>query len=269
MAGSSGEHYVIRGGVAGFDRLLVLARTWAATTESLFDRIGVGPGHACVDLGSGAGDVTLALARRVGPSGRVVGVDMDEVKVGLARERAEAEGLTNVEFVVDSVYEWSGDGGFDLAYCRFVLQHLSRPVDLLRTMGAAVGPDGVVATEDADFEGSFCHPPNAAFDFWVSAYQRALVAAGGDPRSGLALHERFLAAGLAAPELTVVQHIAVTGEAKTMPYRTIESTAETILAEGIATPAELESALAGLSALASDDTTVVGTPRTIQAWSRR
>ena len=42
---------------------------------------------SCLDLGSGAGDVTFELARRVGPAGRVVGVDMDEVKLGLARER--------------------------------------------------------------------------------------------------------------------------------------------------------------------------------------
>ena len=44
-------------------------------------------------------------------------------------------------------------------------------------MWAAVRPGGVVVVEDADFEGSFCYPPNAAFDFWVTAYQQALRSA--------------------------------------------------------------------------------------------
>lgn len=268
MSDQPSERYVIRGGETGFQRLQVLARSWAATTEQLFDRAGIAAGMACVDFGSGSGDVTLALARRVGPTGQVVGVDMDEVKVALAQQRAADEGLANVEFVVESVYDWDRTG-FDLAYCRFVLQHLTRPVDLLRTMAHAVRPGGVVAAEDADFEGSFCYPPNPAFDFWVTAYQRALAAAGGDPQSGRKLHARFVQAGLAAPELTVVHNVTVTGEAKTMPYRTIETTAETILSEGVAGQAELDEALAGLAALAVDDTTLVASPRNVQAWSRR
>ena len=158
---------------------------------------------------------------------------------------------------------------FDIAYCRNVLQHLSRPVDLLRTMGAAVHPGGVVVAEDADFEGSFCYPPNAAFDFWVTAYQRALRSAGGDPQSGRQLHERFVQAGLPSPELSVVQQVNVTGEAKSMPYRTIATTRETIVGAGIATDAEVDDALAGLAALAADDTTVVGSPRLLQAWASK
>ena len=264
-----GEHYVIQGGEVGYERLQVLARIWAATTSALLDRVGLEPGMSALDLGSGAGDITFELARRVGPDGRVVGVDMDEVKIGLARERAAAEGATNVEFQVSSVYDWAETDAFDIAYCRNVLQHLSRPVDLLRTMGAAVRPGGVVVAEDADFEGSFCYPPNAAFDFWVTAYQRALRSAGGDPLSGRQLHERFVQAGLPSPELSVVQQVNVTGEAKSMPYRTIATTRETIVGAGIATDAEVDDALAGLAALAADDTTVVGSPRLLQAWARK
>jgi len=136
-------------------------------------------------------------------------------------------------------------------------------------MARAVRPGGVVAVEDADFEGSFCWPPNPAFDFWVHAYQAALAAVGGDPLSGRRLHARFVEAGLPAPELRVVQRVDVSGEAKTMPYRTIETTAETILAEGIASETELAQALSGLEALGGDDTTVLGSPRNFQAWSRR
>jgi ubiquinone/menaquinone biosynthesis C-methylase UbiE len=264
-----GEHYVIQGGEVGYERLQVLARNWAPTTNALLDRVGLEPGMSALDLGWGAGDVTFELARRVGPSGRVLGVDMDEVKIGLARERAAAEDVTNIEFQVLSVYDWAETNAFDIAYCRNVLQHLSRPVDLLRTMWAAVHRGGVVVAEDADFEGSFCYPPNPAFDFWVRAYQSALRSAGGDPLSGRRLHERFVEAGLPAPELSVVQRVDVRGEPKSMPYRTIATTAETILSEGIASRSELDDALAGLAALAADESTLVGSPRLLQAWARK
>ena len=83
-----------------------------------------------------------------------------------------------------NIYEWAEPDTYDLVYCRFVLQHLSRPVDVLRNMWAAVRVGGVIVVEDADFEGAFCDPPNDGFAFWVEAYQRVLRAHGGDPLSG-------------------------------------------------------------------------------------
>src|SRR5215218_3216591 len=90
--------YVIRGGVAGRERLRILARTLHVSTSALFDRLGIGAGLRCLDVGCGGGDVTLELARRVGPRGRVVGVDIDEAKLDLARQEAAAQGIANVDF---------------------------------------------------------------------------------------------------------------------------------------------------------------------------
>jgi SAM-dependent methyltransferase len=195
---------------------------------------------------------------------------MDDVKVDLARERAAVEGVTNVEFRVLSVYDWSEPATYDLVYCRNVIQHLARPVDVLRQMWAALRPGGLLIVEDADFEGaSFCYPPSPAFDFWVTAYQEALRRSGGDPTSGRKLHSRFVEAGIPAPTLGVVQRVDATGEAKTMPHWTVSTTAEAIVREGIATAGEVEEALAGLLALAADAGTVIGSPRICQAWSRK
>jgi SAM-dependent methyltransferase len=57
------------------------------------------PGQAVLDLGSGAGMDSLLAARRVGPTGRVVGVDLCREMVEKARSNAEMLGLHNVEFV--------------------------------------------------------------------------------------------------------------------------------------------------------------------------
>jgi 2-polyprenyl-3-methyl-5-hydroxy-6-metoxy-1,4-benzoquinol methylase len=87
MLGAVGR-YVIRGGRDGYNRLLVLARASWPDTAALFDRAGIGPGMQCVDLGCGGGEVTFELARLVAPGGSVTGVDMDEVKLDLARKAA-------------------------------------------------------------------------------------------------------------------------------------------------------------------------------------
>ena len=143
------ERYVIGGGQAGYDRLQVLSRDRWPTTRALFARAGVGAGMRCVDLGCGGGEVTFELATLVVPEGAVVGVDMDEVKLALAREAAAARGITNVEFRALNVNAWDEPATYDFVYCRFLLQHLRQPVALLRRMWAAVRPGGVIAVEDA------------------------------------------------------------------------------------------------------------------------
>jgi ubiquinone/menaquinone biosynthesis C-methylase UbiE len=263
------DQYVIRGGKLGYERLQVLARTWLPTTSALLDRAGLRPGMSCLDLGCGGGDVTFELARRAAPGGQVTGMDMDEVKLGLARQAAAAQGVSNVVFRAQDVYAWSEPGSYDLVYCRNVLQHLSRPVDILRAMWEAVRDGGAIVVEDADFEGSFCDPPNEGFAFWVEAYQRVLERHGGDPLSGRKLYRRFREAGIPAPELTVVQRADVAGEAKTLPHSTVEATAEAIIRAGIASAGQVRSALASLADFAADPGSVCGSPRVFQAWARR
>ncbi len=115
------ERYVLRGGQPGYERLQVLARIRQADTAELFRRVGVASGSRCIDLGCGGGEVTFDLARLAGPSGSVVGVDMDEAKLALARQAAARAGIGNVEFRVANVGAWDEPASYDLVYCRFLL----------------------------------------------------------------------------------------------------------------------------------------------------
>jgi 2-polyprenyl-3-methyl-5-hydroxy-6-metoxy-1,4-benzoquinol methylase len=182
------SRYVIRGGETGYDRLQVLARAVAPGTAALFDRVGIGEGMRCCDLGCGPGVVSFTLAERVGPSGHVHAIDMDEVKLDLARREAVSRGITNVIFRTANVTEWADPGAYDVLYARFLLQHLERPCDLLARMWEGVRPGGVLVVEDADFSLAFCEPPLAAFDFVIAAYSETLRRRGGDPTIGRRLY---------------------------------------------------------------------------------
>src|SRR5438105_654507 len=85
--------YVIRGGHAGKRRLELLGRVMWPTTCHLLKRTGIGQSMTCLDLGCGGGDVTVGIARMVGPGGRVIGVDLDPVKLQAAGEEARLHGL--------------------------------------------------------------------------------------------------------------------------------------------------------------------------------
>lgn len=83
---------------------------------------GVEPGWRVLDVGAGAGDQAIPLARAVGPEGQVVAADIAEPMLEITRERAEAEGLDNVEIVASDAATLSVDGPpFDAAVCGFAL----------------------------------------------------------------------------------------------------------------------------------------------------
>jgi SAM-dependent methyltransferase len=263
------QRYVIRGGQAGFERLQVLAGLRLPDTRDLFDRVGVTPGGTCIDLGSGSGDIAAELARRVGPYGRVTALDMDGTKLELARAMAASAGLANLTFAEANLEHWSSPPSFDLVYNGLVLQHLRDPLDLLRRMWAAVRPGGVLVVEDADFDGLFCWPPNSGFDFYADRYREVLRRRGGDPAIGRKLCRLFLTAGIPDPQLKLVQRAEISGPGKSMALSTLASTADAILAEGLATADEVDVALHDLGAYIDDPSTVIGEPRLFQVWARK
>ena len=261
--------YVLRGGREGYERLRLLARARRDDTLALLELAGVQPGWRCVDLGCGGGEVTFELARLVGPTGHVAGLDMNEVSLGLAREAAAERGIENAAFRVANLDEWRDDDAYDLVYCRFVLHHLSRPAEVLARMWAAVRPGGALVAEDADFDGLFCDPPNEGFAFYAGLYPKVLGRRGGDHTAGRKLYRYLLEAGVSDPQLRLVQGIRTDGDTKQLPLATLEGIGDAAVEEGLATPAEIEAAAASLRAFLQDPSTTIGDPRTFQAWARR
>lgn len=263
------ERYVIRGGREEYERLKLLARARWPDTADLFERVGIQPGMQCLDLGCGGGEVTFEIARMIGPDGRVIGIDLDEVRLDLGRTAAAEKGLTNVEFRVANVNDWSELDTYDFVYCRLLLQHLSRPLDLLRRMWAAVRVGGALVVEDADFYGLLCEPPNEGFEFYARIYPSVLRRHGGDAALGRKLYRLFLEGGIPDPQLKLVQRADATGEAKALSLSTLEAIAKSIVSEGLASEDEVRSAIASLTEFTNDPRTVVGGPRTFQVWARR
>jgi ubiquinone/menaquinone biosynthesis C-methylase UbiE len=265
------ERYVIRGGSAGYQRLQMLARQHHPGTVEVLRLAGLRPGLRCLDLGCGSGDVTFELARQAGPDGSATGLDMDPVKLGLARDEAAALGLANVTFREASIRDWHEPAAYDLVYSRFLLQHLADPVAALAQMWAAVRPGGVLIAQDADFSGLFCEPQNEGFAFYVEQYQRALELNGGGPATPRQLYHRFLAAGIPDPQARVTQTMGTgpDGPTKLLALSTLDAITESVTSAGLATPEEVAAARADFAAFIADPHTLVADPRIFSVWAHR
>ena len=265
----TGNHYIIRGGIEGRERLRLLARVMRPTTLKLLQTVGVDEGASCLDVGCGGGDVTVELAKLVGPAGRAVGSDIDTVKLDIAREEAAAQEVRNIEFRQLDICKANGAEQFDLIYTRFLLTHLPEPERALSKIWSLLRPGGVAIVEDIDFNGYFCHPEMDAFQHYIRFYTETVYRRGGDPNIGPRLPRMLGDAGLDQIEMNVVQPASRNGEVKLVTPLTMENIAKAVVAEGVATAEQVDDVVDALYTAANDDTTVLSIPRVVQAWGRR
>ncbi len=266
---TSETSYIIRGGAAGRERLRVLAGIHQLSTLNLLRRAGIRPGMICLDVGCGGGDVSVELARLVAPNGRVVAIDLDEVKIDIARDEAATQHVSNVDFRVANLENCVLGEEFDVAHARFVLTHLRNPKEALTKIRGALKPGGIVVVADTNFHGLFSHPESPAVQRYVKLYTETLKRRNGDADIGLRLAELLSEAGFENIHLSVVQHAGMSGDTKLISPITLENIAEAVIAEGVASRADVEGILVELYDFARDPNTVLSGPRIIETWARR
>lgn len=125
-------------------RLQALSRVNDQRTIAMMERIGVGSGWSCVDVGAGEGSIVRWFADRVGSDGRVVGVDLDTRYIDEIK-------LSNVEASKHDIMSGPVEGAlFDVAHARLLLRHVENPETALQNLVASVRPGGWVAVSEAD-----------------------------------------------------------------------------------------------------------------------
>jgi SAM-dependent methyltransferase len=111
-------------------------------------RLGLGPGWRCADVGAGGGDVSVALAEMVGRDGRVYAVDSDPRARDEVARAAAAAAAAQVIALTQAGEDLSLPEEVDLAFCRFLLLHVIDPEVVVRTMAGAVRAGGWVVAQE-------------------------------------------------------------------------------------------------------------------------
>ncbi len=263
------REYTIHGGEEGKKRLEILSRTIAPGTGKFLHTAGLQAGMHCLDLGCGGGNVTLAIAERVGEQGQVTGFDMDERKIQLAMESAAAKGIKNVRFKAFDAYHLAEESAYDLVYARFLLSHLHKPEVVLQNIKLALKPDARLLIEDTDFSGHFSYPSSPDFNSYVTLYQQLLQKRGADANLGQKLVSLLKEAGFVDVEFQVYQPVFLEGEGKLMAEITFDGVTKALLEEGLTTTDEAESIYSGLVTFRKRQDTLMSLPRIFQVSGRR
>ena len=111
--------------------------------QKAIERLAPGAGERILDIGCGCGQTTLELARRVGPAGYVVGVDVSQPMLSLARQRASQLGFTNVDLrLLDAQEDALAGLELDAAYSRFGVMFFADPARAFQNILSALRAGG-------------------------------------------------------------------------------------------------------------------------------
>jgi SAM-dependent methyltransferase len=134
---------------------LLCARAWAQNHDLIdrqlsplglaaMDSLDVGPGDVVLDIGCGAGQTLLQLADRVGPDGRVIGVDVAPLLLDVARQRAKL--MPQVHLIqADAQVLTLPDASADAVYSRFGVMGFGDPVAAFANLQRILRPTGALA----------------------------------------------------------------------------------------------------------------------------
>ncbi|MCC6887792.1 MAG: methyltransferase domain-containing protein [Hyphomicrobiales bacterium] len=267
MSNAFAGYYPLENRAGEIERLRIQAEAMAPETASLLDRIGVAPGWHCLDLGCGPGGITSLLSPRVGPAGRVVGLDRDRRFLAHARAGAPA----NVEFRQGDAYGSDlPDASFDLVHMRFIASTAGDPDRLLREAIRLARPGGVVALQEPDGSTLNCDPPHPAWERLKAALLGAFAGVGADLTLARRLYRLAREAGLVEVQYRPFL-LAVRSVDPLVDYlpSTVESLRGTVLRLGLLSAAELTEALAACRAHLREPGTVFTMYTVAQVWGRR
>lgn len=157
-------------------------------------------GFHVLDCGCGVGSITLDIAELVAP-GKVIGADMDEGQLQIARSNAEKRGLTNVSFEQQNVYQLRfSSASFDVALAHTLLYHLSDPLGAIRELRRVLKPNGIVAISDDDMSTIRISPDHPTPHKIVDLMTKVILFNGGSPFYSPHLRGLLLQAGFARTE---------------------------------------------------------------------
>ena len=239
------QDYPIKTSAAEVARLRMQADLFRADADTMLRRIGSGAGLRCLDLCCGVGGITDVLSRWVGPTGTVLGADLDAAKLAVAKDWALANGLQNVAFErADAFATGFSAASFDLVHCRFALSVIPNGTGILDHMITLARPGGIVFVQESNAGTMECSPPHPAWNRLLATMVETFAKNGADVLLGPKLYAMFLAKGLIEVRVQPCLQALHAGDPMSMHLpATVEGMREAILSLGTLAAAELDDLL--------------------------
>jgi ubiquinone/menaquinone biosynthesis C-methylase UbiE len=252
-------------------RLQRQADELAPESTMVLDRVSLGPGQRAVDVGCGPRGVLDLLAARVGPDGRVVGIDADPALVAMATEFAAGRGWGHVEILTaDARGTGLPSGSFDVVHARALLVTVPEPALVAAEMARLARPGGWVASVEPDTQFMLCYPTSAALERISGFFPPVFRRNGADPWIGRRVPELFRQAGLEDIGVQVTAQAYPAGHTRrTIRLDLLRTIRRQVVEMGLASAEELDELDAAARAHLDDPTTVAVSGLLFLTWGRK
>lgn len=188
-------------------RLRFQQRYWGEISLEVLRQAGIGTGMRVLDLGCGAGDLSLQAADLVGPSGSVLGVDRSPQAVQWAGRRAADLEVNHLRFQAADLETIDLPLTFDALIGRFVLMFLADPTTTLARMVDRLNPGGIVAFIETDLAVARSIPAVSRVETVLEWIRETFRRSGINLDLGPRLWRLFRDSGLEEPRLVVRQKL--------------------------------------------------------------
>jgi ubiquinone/menaquinone biosynthesis C-methylase UbiE len=237
-----------------YQRLERQAKVWEEATRQTLVRAGLSPGQRCLDVGCGTGSVMRILGEMVGPTGSVLGIDLDE-RIGrrstdiLNHEQPGRHSFARVDITVTDAV---AGAPFDVVFTRLFIFHMADPVAALRKLWAAVVPGGALVVMDFDLAPSRSVPRNETFERALDLSRKVFARAGRDISIGTNLPVHFVTAGIGLPDRADIASILLPNSIAVVGLRSVlRSLKQAGVAMGVADAAAFDALDADLERIAA------------------
>ncbi|MGW2909075.1 methyltransferase [Streptomyces asoensis] len=246
------------------ERFDAFAALFDPTTFRHLEGLGIGPGWRCWEAGAGGTSVVSWLAKKVGPTGKVLATDLDtSLLTAVARPPVEVR-------VHDLGTEEPPMDGFDLVHARLVLVHVPDRERALRSMVASLRPGGRILIEDGDpaLQPLLCPdeygPAQQLANRLRHGFRTLLAGRGADLSYGRKLPRLLREAGLSRVEADA--YFPVTSPAcAALETATVRQIRGRLVEADLATDEDVDRHLANVAAGGMD----LATAPLISAWGRK
>lgn len=261
------DRYVLSSHSDGHERLRLLCQIHDEHTQKLLKKAGLGPGTKYLEFGCGLGYVSRWAAAQ---GAEVTAADLSDAHLAESARLAEAEGLTNITWVNENVYEHGlPEGHFDIAYMRYVLVHLNRPVEAMKAIQRALKPGGVLISEECDLGTVYTQPPQESYARFCEVALKLGEKRKVDYAGGMRTHLWAREAGYEVDHVHAYQPHYAEGAEKRFWSWTLAEAGEAVVEEGIETREGLTALLEDLRRVDEDRDVLLGHARVHQLIARK
>ena len=241
-------------------RLQIQAEEFSSSTVESLVKLGIKSDMKVADIGCGTGSVSFMISPMVGKLGRVVGVDSNQHAINYCAEIARSNSILNTKFIISDASRLNLESHtFDVAYSRFLFQHLKEANEALCEMIRITKPGGIVMVEDCDLFTWLVYPNNESVSKLWHWYESIQIERGTDPEIGRKLYAMFLDEGL-EPSVDVYSKSVYLN--RDVFWKSITAVLEKINSE------PLKSLISGIEEFASTPNSLFVFPLVFRVWAQ-